>query len=198
MPYRCSLLLPALLLALTLPSAAQELMPREPQIGPRPFYLVDKMKDGPLKDRLSQCTGPYRKTDFSICHRGAALQFPEHTRESYLAAARMGAGIIECDVTFTKDRQLVCRHAQCDLHSTTNILSKPELAARCTQSFSPADPAKGTKASAKCCASDITLAEFRTPTAKMDAFNAETKIVAEYQNGTARWRTDLYSATGTQ
>jgi len=49
--------------------------------------------------------------DFSIGHRGAALQFPEHTRESYVAAARMGAGILECDVTFTKDRELVCRHS---------------------------------------------------------------------------------------
>lgn len=25
-------------------------------------------------------------------------------------------------VTFTKDKELVCRHAQCDLHTTTNIL----------------------------------------------------------------------------
>lgn len=181
----------------TAPALAQEVIPREPQIGPRPFYLVDKMKDGPLKDQLKQCTGPYRKTDFSIGHRGAALQFPEHTKESYLAAARMGAGIIECDVTFTKDRQLVCRHAQCDLHTTTNILSVPTLAAKCSQPFSPADPATGKKASAKCCTSDITLAEFRTLTAKMDAFNPDGKTVAEYQNGTPRWRTDLYSATGT-
>jgi glycerophosphoryl diester phosphodiesterase len=34
----------------------------------------------------------------------------------------MGAGILECDVTFTKDQKLVCRHAQNDLHTTTNIL----------------------------------------------------------------------------
>ena len=74
----------------------------------------------------------------------------------------MGAGVIECDVTFTKDRQLVCRHSQCDLHTTTNILSVPELAAKCSQPFVPADPATGRKASAKCCTSDITLAEFRT------------------------------------
>ena len=95
------------------------------------------MKDGPLKTTLKQCTGPFRKTDFSIGHRGAPLQFPEHTKESYEAAARMGAGVIECDVTFTKDRQLVCRHAQCDLHTTTNILAKPELAAKCSQGFQP-------------------------------------------------------------
>ncbi len=198
---RSSRLMPLAVLwiaSLIAPAAAQNPpMPREPQIGPRPFYLVDKMKDGPLKSRLSQCTGPFRKTDFSIGHRGAALQFPEHTRESYLAAARMGAGVIECDVTFTKDRELVCRHSQCDLHTTTNILSMTALAPKCTQPFTPADAASGKKASAKCCTSDITLAEFKTLTAKMDASNPDVKTVAEYQNGTPRWRTDLYSATGT-
>ncbi|MET3838927.1 glycerophosphodiester phosphodiesterase family protein [Bradyrhizobium sp. OAE829] len=186
------------LFASAAPAAAQSVpLPREAQIGPRPFYLVDKMKDGPLKEKLSQCTGPFHKTDFSIGHRGAAMQFPEHTKESYTAAARMGAGIIECDVTFTKDRQLVCRHAQCDLHTTTNILSVPALAAKCSQGFSPADPATGKKASAKCCTSDITLAEFRSLTAKMDSFNPDATNVADYQNGTPRWRTDLYAASGT-
>ena len=109
----------------------------------------------------------------------------------------MGAGIIECDVTFTKDRELVCRHSQCDLHTTTNILSVPALAAKCTQAFSPADPATGKKASAKCCTSDITLAEFKTLTAKMDGFNPDAKTPEEYQNGTPRWRTDLYANSGT-
>jgi glycerophosphoryl diester phosphodiesterase len=168
-----------------------------PQLGPRPFYLVEKMKDGPLKTELKQCTGPFRRTDFSIAHRGAPLQFPEHTKESYEAAARMGAGVIECDVTFTKDRQLVCRHAQCDLHTTTDILARPELAAKCSEPFSPADPATGKKASAKCCTSDLTLAEFRTLRGKMDAFNANATTVADYMRGTPSWRTDLYAASGT-
>jgi glycerophosphoryl diester phosphodiesterase len=168
-----------------------------PQLGPRPFYLVETMKDGPLKTSLKQCTGPFRRTDFSIAHRGAPLQFPEHTKESYEAAARMGAGVIECDVTFTKDRQLVCRHAQCDLHTTTDILARPELAAKCSQGFTPADPATGRKASAKCCTSDITLAEFRTLRGKMDAANVNATTVADYMRGTASWRTDLYAANGT-
>lgn len=168
------------------------------QLGPRPYYLVDDMEDGPLKQKLLSCSeGPFERTDFSIGHRGACLQFPEHTKESYEAAARMGAGIMECDVTFTKDRQLVCRHAQCDLHTTTNILAIPELAAKCSQPFVPADPATGRPASAKCCASDITLAEFKSLCGKMDASNPRATTVQEYLGGTANWRTDLYSTCGT-
>jgi glycerophosphoryl diester phosphodiesterase len=84
------------------------------QLGPRPFYLVDDMDESPLKKKLKSCeNGPFRKTNFSIGHRGAPLQFPEHTKESYEAAAKMGAGVVECDVTFTKDKELVCRHSQC-------------------------------------------------------------------------------------
>src|SRR5215510_8340785 len=108
------------------------------QLGPRPFYLVDGMDDGPLKTKLMACkSGPFQRTDFSIGHRGAALQFPEHTKEAYNAGARMGAGIVECDVTFTKHGDLVCRHAQNDLHFTTNILLTP-LAATCIKPFTPA------------------------------------------------------------
>ena len=125
------------------------------------------------------------------------MQFPEHTKESYSAAAKMGAGIIECDVTFTKDKQLVCRHSQCDLHTTTNILAIPELAAKCSTPFTPADPVNGTPASAQCCTSDITLAEFKSLCGKMDASNPNATTVEEYLGGTADWRTDLYATCGT-
>jgi hypothetical protein len=82
------------------------------------FYLVEGMDDGALKHRLKQCeAGPFYTSRFSISHRGAPLEFPEHSRESYEAARRMGAGIIECDVTFTRDGELVCRHSECDLHT---------------------------------------------------------------------------------
>ncbi len=166
------------------------------QLGPRPYFLVEDMQDGALKRALQQCAnGPFRKRDFSIGHRGAPLQFPEHTRESYEAAARMGAGIVECDVTFTQDKQLVCRHAQNDLHTTTNILATP-LAAKCTQPFTPAEfDADGTlvtPASAECRTSDITLAEFKTLRGKMDAANPHARTVDEYLDGTANFRTDLY------
>jgi glycerophosphoryl diester phosphodiesterase len=163
------------------------------QLGPRPFYLVNDMDQSDLKEALEQCKeGPFERTDWSIGHRGAALQFPEHTRESYVAAARMGAGILECDVTFTKDRELVCRHAQCDLHTTTNILAT-DLAAKCTEPFTPADPAAGTPASAKCCTSDLTLAEFKSLQGKMDAADTTATTVDDYINATADYRTDLYS-----
>lgn len=167
------------------------------QLGPRPSYLVNDMDEGELKSTLQACeSGPFHASTFSIGHRGAPLQFAEHTRESYVAAARMGAGIVECDVTFTKDLELVCRHAQNDLHTTTNILAT-DLAQNCTQPFVPADPASGTPAQAECRASDITLAEFRTLRGKMDGFNSNATTVEDYMAGTADWRTDLYATDGT-
>lgn len=198
----------ALLIAAAAPASADDRPDRDDphgsvstahtvQLGPRPFFLVADMQDGTLKRTLQQCAnGPFRKRDFSIGHRGAAMQFPEHTRESYEAAARMGAGIVECDVTFTRDKELVCRHAQNDLHTTTNILATP-LAAKCTQPFTPAAfGASGnllTPASAECRTSDITLAEFKTLRGKMDASDPRARSVADYLGGTANWRTDLYA-----
>ncbi|PPE71043.1 glycerophosphodiester phosphodiesterase [Caldimonas thermodepolymerans] len=168
------------------------------QLGPRPFFLVEDMADGPLKRELQACArrGHFRSAEFSIGHRGAALQFPEHTLESYRAAARMGAGILECDVTFTKDKELVCRHAQNDLHTTTNILATP-LAAKCTRPFTPAtfdaDGNLVTPASAECRTTDITLAEFKTLRGKMDDFNPRARTVEEYLQSSTPWRTDLYA-----
>ena len=173
------------------------------QLGVRPAYLVSDMEEGALKESLEACSdGPFYTTDFSIGHRGAGMQFPEHTKESYEAAALMGAGICECDVTFTRDRELVCRHSQCDLHTTTNILSIPKLAAKCSEPFTPAefDPKTGElikPASAKCCTSDITLSEFKQLKGKMDGANSNAKTAAEYMDGTPGWRTDLYTAHGT-
>ena len=180
---------------------AKKEKPQNVQVGPRPYYLVEDMDPSPLKRGFQQCgEKPLLKTDFSIGHRGAALQFPEHTKESYTAAARMGAGIVECDVTFTKDKQLVCRHAQNDLHTTTNILETP-LAKKCTKGFTPAefnpDGSLKTPASAECRTSEITLAEFKTLKGKMDAFNPRATTVAEFMGGTPNFRTDLYAYNGT-
>ncbi|MEK9713976.1 MAG: glycerophosphodiester phosphodiesterase family protein [Thalassolituus sp.] len=170
----------------------------ETQLGPRPFYLVADMDEGELKDKLASCeSGPFYKSKFSIGHRGAAMQFPEHTKESYTAAAKMGAGIVECDVTFTNDRELVCRHSQCDLHTTTNILATP-LAEKC--SVAPEFDSEGkliNASSIRCCTSDISLAEFKSLKGKMDAANRNATSIAEYMDATPAWRTDRYSSTGT-
>ena len=164
------------------------------QLGPRPFFLVEGMSPGPLKDRLMACKdGPFYRSDFSIAHRGAALQFPEHTKESAEAGARMGAGILECDVTFTKDGQLVCRHDECDLHTTTNIVATP-LNSQCSVPWTgpvPAYPAP------RCCASDLTLAQFKSLKGKMDASVPSATTPQGYLGGTADWRTNLYISRGT-
>ena len=102
--------------------------------------------------------------------------FPEHTKESYLAAIKMGSGIVECDVAVTKDGELVCRHSQCDLHTTTNILVT-DLATKCTQPFTPATDSS--EASARCCTSDITLAEYKTLCGTMDASNKRATTAEE-------------------
>jgi glycerophosphoryl diester phosphodiesterase len=155
-----------------------------PRPDARPVALVAGLADGPLKRELQACIdAPVRRTAFSLGHRGAPLHYPEHTRESYVAAAAMGAGVVECDVTFTRDKQLVCRHAQDDLHTTTDILLTP-LAARCVQPFRAAQfDAAGallTPAAAECRTSDITLAEFRTLRGKRDGFDPRARTAQEY------------------
>jgi len=161
----------------------------EVQLGPRPFYLVQGMDEGKLKDRLMQCQdGPFSRTDFSIGHRGAALQFPEHSDVAYMAGARMGAGIVECDVTFTKDGELVCRHSECDLQTTTDIVTTP-LNEKCTVPWTGPDQEPAPQR----CTSDLTLGEFKSLQAKMDASDPGATTAEGYLGGTAGWRTDLYT-----
>jgi glycerophosphoryl diester phosphodiesterase len=173
---------------------------RRIHLGPRPFHLVDGLRPSALKTRLQECassTAPHlvnpAPSQFSISHRGAPLQYPEHTLEGYRAAATMGAGVFECDVVFTADLALVCRHSQCDLHSTTNILATP-LAAKCTVPFTAATST--TPASARCCTSDITLAEFRTLRGRMDSFNTDATTPEQTFLGVPSWRTTAHSANG--
>lgn len=178
-----------LLLLKSFPVLAQNI-----QYGVRPFYLIDAMKDGPLKSKLRSCAGMTpRQSLFSIAHRGAPLEFPEHTVQSNKAAALMGAGIFECDVTFTKDKQLVCRHAQNDLQGTTNILLT-NLKGKCTKPFIPAN--SGEQALAECRTTDITLGEFKTLRGKMDGVNKNASDIKSYMAGSPSWRTELYSEAG--
>jgi glycerophosphoryl diester phosphodiesterase len=159
------------------------------QLGPRPSYLVEGMDAGKLKEKLQQCAnGPFYRSDFSIAHRGAAMQFPEHSDVSYSAGARMGAGIVECDVTFTVDGALVCRHSECDLHTTTNIVTT-DLNNKCTVPWTGANQ----NPQPQCCTSDITLEEYKSLDAKMDASDPSATTALGYLGGTAKWRTDLYT-----
>lgn len=61
----------------------------------------------------------------------------------------------------------------------------------------PADAANGTAATANCCTSDITEAEFKGLCGKMDGFNASATTPEDFLHGTPRYRTDLYSTCGT-
>ncbi|RPE71332.1 glycerophosphoryl diester phosphodiesterase [Pacificibacter maritimus] len=181
--------------AATYPAFAADSNDARIELGPRPAYLISMMDESPLKDALQACASmePVR-TDFSIAHRGAPLMFPEHTEQANRAGALMGAGIMECDVAFTADKELVCRHAQNDLHTTTNILAT-DLGAKCTTPFSPAMGDE--KAQVECRTSDITLAEYHSLNGKMDAGNADATTVEDYMNATAAFRTDLYATKGT-
>jgi len=183
--------------ARTTPLATQSSSPLAYSYGVRPFYLINDMDESPLKEELLACSAQTpSKTNFSIAHRGAPLQLPEHTYDSYVASAQMGAGILECDVAFTNDGELVCRHAQDDLHTTTNILATP-LAKQCT--VPPIIDANGVLTNAdsiECRTSDISANQFKTLTGKMDAANKKATSIDEYMNATAPWRTDLYSQNG--
>jgi glycerophosphoryl diester phosphodiesterase len=165
------------------------------ELGPRPALLVADLRDGPLKARLQACLDePPRRTAFSIGHRGAGLVYPEHTLEAYEAGFRMGAGTLECDVTFTKDLALVCRHSQNDLATTTDILLTP-LASTCIQPFVPArlDASGGVTraARAECRTSELTLAEFKTLRGKVDAFDPAAQTVEAFVAPTRPARLDL-------
>jgi len=158
------------------------------QLGPRPFYLLDRLAAGPLHDRLAACaarTAAYPRSRLAVGHRGAALLFPEHTREGYLAAVRQGAGFVECDAVPTGDGALVCRHSEGDLAETTNILSTP-LAAKCRKGFRP-----GKKPD--CRTTDLTLAEFLSLEGWPEGRNEDARKPEDYYRAAPAWRTLAYA-----
>ncbi|WP_287409921.1 glycerophosphodiester phosphodiesterase family protein [Oceanithermus sp.] len=169
-----------LLLGLTLAQPAQ--------LGPRPFFLLDRLEPGPLHQRLAACaarTEAYPRSPLAVGHRGAALFFPEHTREGYLAAVRQGAGFVECDAVPTADGALVCRHSDRDLAETTNILSTP-LAAKCRKPFRP-----GRKPD--CRTTDLTLAEFLSLEGWPEGRNEAARKPEDYYRAAPAWRTLAYA-----
>ena len=158
------------------------------QLGPRPFYLLDRLEPGPLRDRLAACaagTEAYPRSPLAIGHRGAALFFPEHTREGYLAAVRQGAGFVECDAVPTADGALVCRHSDRDLAETTNLLATP-LAAKCRKPFRP-----GRKPD--CRTTDLTLAEFLSLEGWPEGHDERARKPEDYYRAAPAWRTLAYS-----
>ncbi len=102
----------------------------------------------------------------------------------------MGAGIVECDVTFTSDGELVCRHDECDLATTTNIVNTP-LNNQCTK------PWTGANSAPKCCTSDITLQQFKSLDGQDGRERPGGNDGGGFLGGTAPWRTDLYTGRGT-
>ena len=103
----------------------------------------------------------------------------------------MGAGIVECDVNLTKDKKLICRHDRCDLHLTTDVLLRPNLAKKCTRQFQPANGVQG--ATAKCCTTDFALEETQSMCGKMTSENPHALTVEEYISHTPSIRIDFYT-----
>lgn len=90
-----------------------------------------------------------------IAHRGASGHRPEHTLEAYRLAIEMGADFIEPDLVSTKDGVLVARHEN-EIGSTTDVASRPELAARRATKTIDGKPVTGWFTE------DFTLAELKT------------------------------------
>lgn len=192
---RSSVVYSIALIVFSLCTTSSSLAAETVELGSRPSELVSDLPAGPLRSMLESCSADSATTSaFSIAHRGAPLRYPEHTLEGYIAAAKMGAGIIECDVTFTGDRSLVCRHSQCDLHTTTNILKTP-LAEKCSVSpdYNSGTPFKDVR----CCTSDITLAEFKTLKGKFDSGNKKASTLSEYMSLDGTRQADIKNTSGT-
>jgi glycerophosphoryl diester phosphodiesterase len=157
---------------------------------------------GWIKNSLATCANPLAPTNFSVSHRGSPVTHPEHSNEGYQAAIDMGAGFIECDVAATSDLVPVCRHSQCDLHTTTNVLSIPVLAAKCSMPFQPAviNATTGTvitPAGALCCTFDFTAAEYGTLCAIQDIGSGYSAAltVAEYLPAPPFYRSTAFDTT---
>lgn len=75
-----------------------------------------------------EVTSTHTRPPLIVGHRGACGYRPEHTIESYVLAARLGADSLEPDLVMTADGELICRH-EAELSRTTDVASRPEFAA---------------------------------------------------------------------
>lgn len=138
------------------------------------------------RDAIATCEKPLRFTEKSIGHRGAALVAPEETIPSWQIGAASGAGYLECDVSVTKDLDFTCRHSNCDLQFTTDLIENhPDLNAKCSKPWVP-----GSGEEATCCTFDFTMKELSRLCSKMDSvINASADNYSTYLLGPAGFRT---------
>lgn len=139
-----------------------------------------------LRNKISVCKSPFKRTDRVIGHRGAPLVAPEETVASWEIAAASGAGYLECDASVTGDLDLVCRHSNCDLDFTTDLVQNhPELNSKCSVPFVP-----GSGKQATCCTFDFTTEELGRLCAIMESsFNASAVSLSGYILGPPGFRT---------
>lgn len=140
-----------------------------------------------LRGSISTCAAPLARSNKVFAHRGAPLVAPEETEESWRIGVESGAGFIECDASITRSQTFVCRHSVCDLHFTTDILSRPELAAKCQSPFTPRTD--GGAAHAECCTFDFEDAELAQLCATMEQVtNPDAATVDTYLLGAPGFR----------
>ncbi|KAI8607212.1 PLC-like phosphodiesterase, partial [Chytriomyces sp. MP71] len=140
-----------------------------------------------IRNAISLCPNPLARNMETIGHRGAALVAPEETIRSWQIAVDSGAAIVECDASVTKDLDFMCRHGTCDLQFTTDILTRPDMVAKCSQPFAPAG--NGTRASVLCCTFDFTVEEMGKLCATMEnVVNDQATRIEEYVIGKPAFR----------
>ena len=145
-----------------------------------------------LRGAISTCKAPLAKNVASIAHRGGPLVAPEETIASWTVGIEGGAGIIECDSSPTKDlygeELFVCRHSNCDMHFTTDIIANhPQLASKCSEPFTPANSTHA--ASAKCCTYDFDPSELRSLCSTMEqTINTKATKPGEFLLGAPGFR----------
>lgn len=70
---------------------------------------VNKQRKPPAASRMTPINQSL-PSPLYIAHRGLSSRYPENTLTAFLAAADAGAGMIELDVTLTRDRRLAVIH----------------------------------------------------------------------------------------
>jgi glycerophosphoryl diester phosphodiesterase len=172
-----SLVSAALLAAATVGAADVAVAAGAPvQIGPRPYFLVDEMSDGPLKQELQACAAGKRvfRPRPSRSATAARPAVPRaHARELRGRRAhgrrhrRVRRDLHQGQGTGLPPRaERPAHHHQHPGHAAGRQVHAALRAGHLRRRRQPADAGR-----AECRTSDITLAEFKTLRGKMDAAN---------------------------